>query len=49
MINKQMAYVTFAISFVTMKNFFLYQLLKKDLNSYLSDRSNIANIWLRVI
>ena len=38
-----MTYMTFAISFVKVKNIFAYQIFKKDLNRYLSGKSNIAN------
>ena len=43
MSNKQMVYVTFAISFVIVKDIFAYQLFKKDLNKYLFGKSNMAN------
>ena len=44
-----MTYVTFAISFLTVKDIFAYQLFKKSLNRYLSDKSNMANTYSGII
>ena len=46
MSKKQKAYVIFAISFVTGKDIFIYQLFKNGLNRCLSSKSNMSNVWL---
>lgn len=38
-----MAYVTFAINFVTMKEIFAYQFFKDGLNRDSFDKTNMAN------
>lgn len=39
-----MTYIIFAINFIMVKNIFAYQLFKKSLNKYLSNKNNIVNM-----
>ena len=43
MSNKQMSYVIFAIGFVMVKDIFVNEFFKKNLNKCLLDKRNMAN------